>query len=566
MKDPHIEPVPSATAPVPVIKNRSWPSVVWLIPLITALIGGWLIIKTISEKGPQIEITFKTAEGIEAGKTKIKYKEIEIGTVDSVHFSKDFSHIILKAGMEKGSTPFLRQGTHFWVVKPHLSLRGGATGLNALLSGNYIEIEPGQGAFQKHFSGLDKPPVVKADVDGTKIMILAEKLNSIDTGSPIYYQGILAGEILGWELGNDRKSIFIHAFVKAPYNKLVKSNTRFWDISGIDVSIGSEGINLRTESLQALLYGGIAFETPDTLEQVKENVDGLVFNLHDNYQSIQEGSFTRKMTFILFFEGSVRGLSIGAPVEFKGIKIGTVKNVRLEFNGNDASFRIPVLIEIEPERVISWDEGDNSTLFQTLNLLVDRGLRARLQTGSLLTGQLYVDLDMHPDTPVRMVNAGVPYPELPTIPANLEQMTTSVKNILARMERLKIGKIGSELLKTLEGANQLINKPELADAVDDLQASLQLLKRVLHKLDQRVEPLTTNLETAIGAGHKALQKAQITLGMVDEVLKPGSPLQFRFIELTTELAEMARSIRTLVDMFERYPNAILFGKTISGEN
>ncbi|WP_300455495.1 MlaD family protein [Desulfobacula sp.] len=563
MKELHTEPVTPATAPVPVIKNRSWPSVVWLIPLITALIGGWLIVKTISEKGPQIEITFKTAEGIEAGKTKIKYKEIEIGMVESVHFSKDFSHIILKADMEKGSAPFLRRGTHFWVVKPRLSLRG-ATGLNTLLSGSYIEIEPGQGAFQKHFEGLDKPPVVKADVDGTKIMILAEKLNSIDTGSPIYYQGILAGEILGWELGNDRKSIFIHAFVKAPYNRLVKSNTRFWNISGMDVSIGSEGISVRTESLQSLLYGGIAFETPDTLEQVKENVDGLVFTLHDDYQSIQEESFIKKITFILFFEGSVRGLSVGAPVEFKGIKIGMVKDVRLEFNGDDASFRIPVLIEIEPGRVISQNEGDNATLFQTLNLLVDRGLRARLQTGSLLTGQLYVDLGMHPDTPVRMVNAGTPYPELPTIPANLEQMTTSVKNILARMEKLNIDKIGSELLKTLQGANQLINKPELADAVEDFQASLQLLKNVLHKLDQHVEPLTMNLETAIGAGHEALQKAQVTLGLVDEVLKPGSPLQFRFIELTSELAEMARSIRTLVDMFERHPNAILFGKTVPG--
>lgn len=555
----------SAKSPAPMIKNKTWPSLVWLIPLVTALIGGWLIFKTISEKGPQIEISFKTAEGIEAGKTRIKYKEIEIGMVESVHFSKDFSHIILKADMEKGAAAFLGQGARFWVVKPRLSLRE-ATGLGTLLSGNYIEIEPGQGELQKEFQGLDKPPVVKSDVDGTKLILLTRKLNSIDIGSPIYYQGILAGEVLGWELGNDRKSIFIHGFVKAPFDHLVKSNTRFWNISGADVSIGSEGISVRTESLQSLLYGGIAFETPDTLEPVMETVDGKVFPLHEDYQSIHEISFTQKLPFILFFEGSVRGLKVGAPVEFKGIKVGMVKEVRLEFSVRDSSFRIPVLIEIEPERFISQDEQEAPSLTETLQILVDQGLRASLQTGSLLTGQLYVDLDMHPNTPIRRVNSGSPYPELPTITGDLEQMTASVKSILAKMEKLEIQEMGSEFLKTLQDANKLINKPEIAGAVDEFKDSLLLFKTVLHKLDQHVEPLSTNLDTAIGAGHDAFEKVQNTLDLMDQVLKPESPLQYRVIELSEELAEMARSIRILVDMLERNPNAVIFGKNPSGDN
>jgi len=177
------------------------------------------------------------------------------------------------------------------VVRPRLSFRG-ASGLGTLLSGAYIEIEPGQGAPQKSFVGLDVPPVVKANVAGIKIVLLSKKLGSIDTGSPIYYHGILAGEILGWELGNDRKSIFIHAFIRAPYDELVQSNTRFWNVSGVDVSVGSEGINVRTESFQSILYGGIAFETPDTLGWVKENVEGLVFTLYDDPASIKAEAFT----------------------------------------------------------------------------------------------------------------------------------------------------------------------------------------------------------------------------------------------------------------------------------
>ncbi|MFC1516130.1 intermembrane transport protein PqiB [Thermodesulfobacteriota bacterium] len=564
MKDHPTEFGNAPAAPEPKIKMKSGPSIVWLIPLITAIIGGWLIVKTLTEKGPEITITFKTAEGIEAEKTKIQYKNIEIGMVESVYFSKDFSHVIIKAAMEKESAPFLRRDTRFWVVRPQLSLRG-ATGLSTLLSGAYIEIEPGQGAPQRRFVGLEVAPVVKADVAGKKIMLMAKELGSVDTGSPVYYQGILAGEILGWELGNDRKSIFIHAFIKAPYDELVQSNTRFWNVSGLDVSIGADGISVQTESIQSLLYGGIAFETPETLEKAKEDVEGLVFTLYDSLDTIREQAFTQKIKFILFFEGSVRGLSVGAPVEFKGIKVGSVTDVRLEFDNRDASFRIPVLIEIEPERVVARGEDKDASPYQILKNLVDRGLRAQLQTGSLLTGQLFIELDMHPETPIRLVNTEVPYPELPTIPAELAQMTTSVKNILAGLEKVDMEQIGTEMLASLQGANKLINNPALQASAKDLEESLIAFKSIMLKVDQRIEPITVNLEKAISAGHQALEKTQGTMSLIDEVLEPGSPFQYNLIKLTEELAEMARSIRILVDLLERNPNALIFGKDASGK-
>jgi paraquat-inducible protein B len=571
MTDFHTDSEERGTAPAPDVRKKVGLSLVWLIPLVTAIVGGWLIFKTVSEKGPEITITFRTAEGIEAGKTKIKHKDIEIGVVDSVYFNKDFSRVIVKASMEKEAEIFLRRETRFWVVKPQLSLRG-VTGLGTLLSGAYIEIEPGQGAPQQSFVGLEAPPRIKADVEGISIVLMANRLGSIDTGSPVYYRGILAGEVVGWEIGNDRKNIFISAFIEEPYDKLVKSNSRFWNVSGMDITLGSEGVRVRTESVQSLLYGGIAFETPDTLEQVKKDLDGLVFTLHDDYESIQEESFTRKIIFILFFDGSVRGLNIGAPVEFKGIKVGSVKDIRLEFIKLDTSFRIPVLIEIEPDRIIQRGEGEISSPYETLKTLVGRGLRAQLQTGSLLTGQLFVELDMHPDTPARLVNARIPYPELPTIPASLEQMTDSLKSVLAKVEKLDIERIGKEFLETLQGVNrlakgasELVSKPELQESLDNLSASLGSLRSILHKLDQRVDPIAVNLEDAVREGRNALDRAQITLSLMSEVLKPDSPFQFRMIELTEELAETARSIRTLVDLLERNPNSIIFGKQPSGE-
>ena len=570
-----IEDIDRGVPPEPSIKSRSSISMVWLIPLLTLIIGGWLIVKTLSEQGPQIEISFKTAEGIEAGKTKVKYKDIDIGVVDSMGFSIDFSHVILKVSMNKDTEQFLGRGTGFWVVKPRLSLRG-ASGLNTLISGSHIEIEPGKGEAQSRFEGLDNPPVVKADVAGTKFMLVADKLNSVDRGSPIYFQGILAGEVLGWELGNDRKSIFIHSFVKAPYDRLVSSNSRFWNISGVDLSMGAEGVTLRTESLATLLYGGIAFETPDSFKEIQEDikadVSGLAFTLYDNYQAIQAAAYIKKITCVLFFDSSVRGLKKEAPVEFQGIKVGQVKELRLIYDPESQTFKIPVLVEIEPERFLSDSDMAEISPISALEGLIEDGLRARLQTGSLLTGQLFIELDMHPDEPLKLVGQDLPFPELPTIPASLTQMTSSVKNILAKLERLNVDEISSELLNTLSGAGRIVNKADhildkadLESAMADFGQSLALLRQILNRLDQRVDPIAANLENAIGAGRGAMEKIQNTLTLMDQTLNPNAPLQYHFIELSSELSEMARSIRILVDMLERNPNSVIFGKNPPSE-
>ena len=414
------------------------------------------------------------------------------------------------------------------------------------------------------------PPVVKADASGKKIVLLARKLGSIDMGSPIYYKGILAGEVLGYELGNDRKSIFIHAFIKAPFDEDVQSNTNFWNVSGMDVSVGADGINIQTESVQSLLFGGIAFDTPYFSERAKEDIEGLVFTLHDSFESIKEKSYTKKIIFVLYFDGSIRGLNIGAPVELKGIKVGSVVDVRLEFSKQDSSFMIPVLIEIETGRIVERQEQEDAespSPYEIMNNLINSGLRARLQTGSLLTGKLFIDLDIHPETPIKLVNQGGPYPELPTIPASMKQMTDSVKSILSKVGNVDLEKIGEELLVSLEGVNKLtgeahklIEKPEMKDAINDLKSSLQAFKSILTKLDH-----SGNLEKTIGAGRDTLEKLQVTLGLLDKVLMPDSPLQYNINQLTEELAEAARSIRSLLDLLERKPNSIIFGKRKSGE-
>ena len=456
-----------------------------------------MIVKTLSEQGPRATISFKTAEGIEVGKTRIKYKNVDIGVVEKIKFSDDFSNIILTVDFMEGSEKFLRRSTRFWVVKPQLSLRG-ATGLSTIISGAYIEIEPGTGAPKLHFIGLEKQPVVKSDEQGKKITLVTQKLGSVDTGSPIYYQGLLAGEVLGYELGNDRKSTYVHTFIKDPFDQLIRGNTNFWNVSGINVSMGADGFKVQTESIQSMMFGGIAFETPETLEQATTDIDKLVFTLHESYESIKKHAYTKKIKFIMFFDSSIRGLNLGAPVEFKGIKVGTVLDVRLEFDSGSNSFRIPVLIEIEPQRIIERGNQEMDQSHQALQRLVKRGLRARLQTGSLLTSQLFVELDMHPGSPINLSGSDTPYPELPTLPtSNFGAITQSAEDLLAKLNAVDIKEVTSVLIdtiqtanktmhnadKAIESANTLIGTPGIPEAIENVRITLKNFKNITQKVD-----------------------------------------------------------------------------------
>jgi paraquat-inducible protein B len=309
------------------------------------------------------------------------------------------------------------------------------------------------------------------------------------------------------------------------------------------------------------MFGGIAFETPESLEPASEDVQDIVFTLHDNYDLVAANAYTRKLQYLLYFDSSVRGLSVGAPVEFKGIRIGSVLDIRLEFDSRDTSFRIPVLVELEPERIRETDTSvPIAAPEDTMVRLVDRGLRARLQTGSLLTGQLYVEMTMQPDRPLVLVGTDPRYPELPTInSANLDSITQAAERFMSKLDKVKVDEVGSELLATLKGANRIANSPDLENAIVDLRHSLQSLRSILAKVD------ASNLQQAIDAAHVALDRLGTTLEMTNRLLDPNSPLHYNLIQATGELEETARSIRSLVDTLERHPNALIFGKEPQGE-
>jgi paraquat-inducible protein B len=535
------------------VQSKKQISIVWLIPIVAVLIGGWLAYKGLSEKGPMVTISFESAEGLEAGKTKLKYKDVEVGKVETIRFNADLSRVLVTAELVKEATPFLTENTRFWVVRPRVTASG-VSGLGTLFSGAYIGMDPGrEGEPARRFEGLEIPPVVTTGMPGHVFLLRAIALGSLDIGSPVYYRQIQVGQVIGYELDEEGQSLSIKVFINAPHDKLVRKNTRFWNASGFDLKLDAGGLKLNTESLVSIMMGGIAFDTPTSLAAGGPAQEGHVFKLYETRASIFERTYTQKMHYILHFDESIRGLTVGAPVEFRGIKIGQVADIKSEFDMEKTSPRITVLIETEPQRwkvagtALSRTADDAK---KNISKLVAKGLRAQLKTGSLLTGQLFVDIDFHPDAPNAQVKYGEKFPELPTIPAPLLIITARVNDLLSKLETVPIEKIGKNLGDTLQNVKRLTESKELLEAVQALNETLQHTRQLVQNLDSNVAPQIRS----------TLDQAQKTLVAVEGTLGKDSPLQHEMRRAFKELSAAARSIRILTDYLERHPNALIYGK------
>lgn len=526
--------------------------------MVAALIGGWLAYKTVNEKGPLITVSFHEGSGLEAGKTQLRYKSLEVGHVKSVRFSEDLSHVIVTAEMSKDVESHLGAHSRFWVVRPRVGLSG-VSGLETVVSGSFVEVEFGDGEPARNFTGLEEPPNITKDTPGRQYTLSTTELGGLQDGSPVSFRGIPVGEILNHELAEDKESLSLHVFVNAPYDQLVHTESRFWKTGGFNVSVGAQGVNVKMDSLLSFIAGGVAFDTPD-LDTATGQISpaGHRFKLFDSFEQVAESSFTLRNPYILYFNGSVRGLTPGAPVEFHGIKVGVVTDIRLDYDSATERLRIPVVVNIEPERV-TIDGGQNETSVTTapavqqghpLEKLIAQGLRAQLKTGSLLTGQLFVDLDFYPDQPPFHPSTEGTYPELPTMPSTLEAFQNTAADLLAEIKKLPFDRIGQEVLGVVEGSNRLVNAPEIHEAVVTLNATLKDLQKLSRSLERQV--------TSVGGdAGKTLHAAQEAL----EIAEPGSPLLVDLANTLEELSAAARSIRAFTDYLERHPEALIYGKS-----
>ena len=505
--------IPENDIPEAVVKPRRGISIVWIIPIVAALIGAWVAYKSFSEIGPTITITFENAEGLEAGKTKVKFKEVDVGLVKSIDLEKDLKHVLVTVQMNKGTKEFLTEKTRFWVVRARISA-GTVSGLGTLLGGAYIAVDPVSGEkFAKEYTGLEQVPVVTTDQPGQHFLLKATRRGSLDVGAPIYFRQIKVGEVVSYQLSDDSESVYFKIFINEPHHLKVRENSRFWNASGIDVSLSATGLNVDMESAVSILTGGIAFEVPPGTPSGDVAPENTVFTLHEDRTAAFEQNITLREKYLLYFDGTVRGLTPGAPVEFRGINLGQVDSLDIEYDADRQDFLIPVVIEIQPQRL-----SKNATDFTSaerhniLEEFVARGFRAQLKTGSILTGKLYVDFDFHPEAKKEEIRYAKGYAVLPTIPTSLEELTRNVTAVLDKVKEFPFDKVGADMTRAI-----------------------------------------ANLD-------KTLVQAEGTLKTIDNMFAEDSPFSQEVQQTLLELGDAARSLRVLSDYLERHPEALLRGK------
>jgi paraquat-inducible protein B len=529
---------------VPDRPRRTRLPLVWILPALVVIVGAFVVVQQKLAQGPRIDITFADADGLEAGKTKIRYKDVEIGDVTGIHVSKDRKRVIVTARIHRDAKDYLVQDTRFWVVRPRVS-GGGVSGLGTLVSGSYISVDVGHSSEERQaFDGLEVPPIVTSDLPGREFVLHAADIGSLGVGSSVYYRHISAGQVVAYALDPGGGSVTIKVFVYAPYDTFVTRATRFWQASGIDMAIDSEGVKLRTESLSSILEGGIAFQGLPTAPSTASVPADTAFTLYTDRERAMRQSDTEVRTFIMYFGGSLRGLSVGAPVDLRGITIGEVKSLSVEYERSAATLRFPVEVDIFPQRIRgrngrndhtpTIDENSETASRTLLDSLVAHGMRAEIKTGNLLTGQKYVAMDFHGEVPPDHVGWDAHPAVFPTTPGALDEIQDSIGSIAKKLDKVPFDQISARLVTTM------------ATLDDTLKTADQLLRQVDGTLAPEISA--------------TLKEAQGAMKNAKNVLAQDAPLQTDLSATLLQLSRAARSVSALVDYLERHPESLLRGK------
>ncbi|WP_267222928.1 intermembrane transport protein PqiB [Dyella silvae] len=530
------KPIPDALPEPEVQRPRINASLVWLVPIIAALVGLSLVIHSWVEAGPTITISFLTAEGLDPGKTPVKYKNVIIGRVTAVHLSQDRSRVVAKVALEKSAQGFATADTRFWVVRPRIGL-GGVSGIDTLLSGAFIGADVGQSQDGKtDFVGLEIPPAITHDAPGKTFSLHSDDLGSLDIGSPIYFRRIQVGRVSSYYLDQDGKGVTLQIFIDAPNDQFVTTSSRFWNASGIDVSLGADGLKVSTQSLATVLAGGVAFQDPPgphDITPAQENGEFRLFNDRATAMAPPDGppKYIR-----MRFEQSLRGLTVDAPVEFLGVPFGRVVSVNLDFDEKTQTFPTVVGAVVYPARLgkahdklvaLAKARGDDEQMSQMMGRLVEHGLRAQARTGNLLTGQLYIAMDFQAKAPKVAFDGTAKPLEIPTAPGDFQKLQEQLVDIVGKIQKIPFDSIGKNLDQSLAELNQTLK-----------QVNTGVLPEV----------------------KTTLKGAQQTLGTANNALAPDSPLQQNLGGTLQELQRAARSLRVLTDYLGDHPDALLRGR------
>jgi paraquat-inducible protein B len=518
-------------------------SPIWIVPVVALLIGLWLIYDNYTKAGKQITLSLTNAEGIEAGKTKIKVHSVDIGLVEQVTLSEDLTHIEVLARITPKAQPMLVKDTQLWVVKPRIGLEG-ISGLNTVISGAYIQLQPGKSLEETdQFTVLDQPPISLNGAKGVHVNLIGKVGNSLRVGDPVTYQGLRVGRVVSASFDPKQRQMQHELFIEHPYDVLVTDNTRFWTSVGIDVKLDAEGFKASVPTVESLIAGGVSFGHADDRPMGNPVRSEATFELFANEEAARQQTYDQYLEYVLLVNDTVRGLSKGAPVEFRGLRVGTVMNVPWKFNSperkKDFRYAIPVLIHLEPGRLAENGIADLQEWKTRVAQMLQGGLHATLKSGNLITGSVFVDLNMDGrahQSYHRERFEGLPV--MPTSATNLAQIEQKLSDLLDKLNGLKLEPVLSGLDKNLQQSEK---------TMQEIRGLSQQVNQLLSQPDLQQMPANIN---------QTMQALRTTL----KGLSPDAPA---YQELTTTLQRLdkaLRDIQPLARTLNEQPNAILFDR------
>ncbi|WJV52065.1 intermembrane transport protein PqiB [Pectobacteriaceae bacterium CE90] len=519
---------------------KRW-SPVWIVPIVTVLIGAWILFYHFSHQGPEITLITSNAEGIEAGKTTIKSLNVNVGIVESVVLSKDLHQVEIKARLNHGMGKLLSRDSVFWVVKPQIG-REGVSGLGTLLSGAFIQLQPGSSEDEsKSFELLDTPPLAPPNSKGIRIILNSEQSGQLNPGDPVLFRGYRVGSVEASQFDPKARMMHYQLFISAPYNSLVTSNVRFWKDSGVSLNLSAQGMRVEMGSLSTLISGGVSFDVPAGWAPGKVAHDRAEYKLFDNQNSIQDSLYTEYKEYLMFFDESIRGLQPGAPVEFRGIRLGTVTRVpyfpKEILQRIDSDYRIPVLIRIEQDR-LDKNIRDKLNLNQELHNAWSKGLRASLKTANILTGALYIDMDFYPKQKGQLSKPSTVdgYPVFPTVNSGLSEIQQKLVSILDKVNNLPLTPMVEQATKTLaEGQSTL----------REMQKTLVTLNRITGS--EAMQGLPQDMQHTLRELNRSLQGFQ-----------QGSPAYNKMVANMQHFDQVIRELQPLLRTLNEKSNALVF--------
>lgn len=566
MTDPTSNPRPQpdngksrVDAPTARVKRRAAISPIWLVPLAAAGVALYLAVHAFVARGPLITITFETADGLTAHQTEVRHKAVKLGTVDEITLAQDMSHVVVRVRMDAQAKPLLTDQARFWVVRPRLSgggLAGLQTGLETLVSGAYLAVDPGtpNGTPAESWQGLEEPPSVRSDEPGRVFRLRSHRLGSLGAGAPVFYRDVRVGEVLSYDSGQAVGPVAIRVFVRAPFDAQVRNDTHFWNTSGLSLDMGPNGLHLEVQSLQSLLSGGISFESPPAAEGGKPSDDTKVFELYDN-QAASDADFFERVPCVTYVESSLSGLAVGAPVQLRGVQVGIVTGERLTLD--DAGRVIArVAFDMQPKRALE-DAGRDARELTTL--ILSQGLVAELSSTNFVTGQKVLSLEYTGDGKKTELRSEAGVLVVPGRGGGIGDVTRSMSEIAAKLSQIPFDDIGKNVDRTLRSVSDVVNGPKLQSTLSELSATLQEVRKLVHNADQGMGPVLARLPEVAEQMQQAAQKLNSALG--ESGYGQSSEFQRNMAELVTQARDAARSIRLFVDYLDRHPEALIRGRS-----